>query len=89
MRLAFIGLGAAAHNIHLPACRLLGARVEVVAGCDPDPKARERASTTWKLPSVYEDPARMLAEVAVDWVVIVTPPAMHREHALLALVGVE
>ena len=85
MRIAFIGLGAAAHNIHLPACRLLRARVEVVAGCDPEPAARKRASTTWKIPAVYEDPATMLSEVSADWVVIVTPPAMHREHALLAL----
>jgi D-apiose dehydrogenase len=85
MRVAFIGLGAAAHNIHLPACRLLRARVEVVAGCDPDPAARKRASVTWKIPAVYEDPATMLSEVSADWVVIVTPPAMHREHALLAL----
>ena len=85
IRVAFIGLGAAANNIHLPACRLLRARVEVVAGCDPDPSARTRASTTWKIPAVYEDPATMLAETRADWVVIVTPPVLHREHALLAL----
>ena len=85
MRIAFIGLGAATHNIHLPACRLLGERVQVVAGCDPDPVARERARTRWRVPAVYDDPASMLAAIEADWVVIVTPPAMHRAHAQLAL----
>ncbi|CAN5852359.1 Gfo/Idh/MocA family oxidoreductase [soil metagenome] len=85
MRIAFIGLGAATHNIHLPACRLLGDRVQVVAGCDPDPVARERARTTWKVPAVYDDPATMLKGLEADWVVIVTPPSMHRAHAELAL----
>jgi predicted dehydrogenase len=84
-RLAIIGLGAAARNIHLPAFRRLGGRVEVVAGCDPDPSARGRAAKTWKLPRVFAEPAEMLDQVDSDWVVVCTPPAMHREHTRLAL----
>jgi D-apiose dehydrogenase len=84
-RIAIIGLGAATNNIHLPALRLLGSRVEVVAGCDPDSGARERAATKWKIPQVFTEPSEMLGAVESDWVVIVTPPAMHRPHAELAL----
>ena len=84
-RVAVIGLGAATNNIHLPALRLLGSRVQVVAGCDPDPAARERASTKWRIPRVFADPAEMLGAVESDWVIVVTPPAMHREHAEQAL----
>ena len=84
-RVSIIGLGAATNNIHLPALRQLGARAEVVAGCDPDPATRERASTKWKIPKVFAEPAEMLASVESEWVVVVTPPAMHREHAELAL----
>lgn len=85
IRLAFIGLGAVAHNIHLPACRLLGDRVHVVAGSDPDAVARTRAATRWKIPALFESPAEMLASVAADWVIVGTPPALHRAHTELAL----
>ena len=37
-----IGLGAAARSIHMPAYARLSGKVRVVAGCDPDPKARDR-----------------------------------------------
>lgn len=84
-RLAIIGLGAAARNIHLPACRSLGQRVDVVAGCDPDPAARDRAAKKWKIPRVFAEPAEMLDAVDCDWVIVCTPPAFHREHARLAL----
>jgi predicted dehydrogenase len=84
-RIAIIGLGAATNNIHLPALRLLGARVQVVAGCDPDPAARDRAATKWKIPHVFAEPGEMLGAVESDWVIVVTPPAMHREHAEQAL----
>jgi predicted dehydrogenase len=85
MRVAFIGLGAVAHNIQLPACRLLGGRVQVVAGCDPDAAARDRAIRHWKIPAVFEDPAAMLAAAKPDWVFVCTPPALHRAHTELAL----
>lgn len=84
-RIAFIGLGAVAHNIHLPAMRLLRDRVQLVAGSDPDAAARDRAATRWKIPRVFADPSVMLAEVQADWIIVGTPPALHREHAQLAL----
>ncbi|HEY7860550.1 MAG TPA: Gfo/Idh/MocA family oxidoreductase, partial [Gemmatimonadaceae bacterium] len=84
-RVAFIGLGAVAHNIHLPAMRLLGDRVQVVAGSDPDAASRDRAATRWKIPRMFADPSAMLADVQADWIIVGTPPALHREHAQLAL----
>ena len=44
VRIALLGLGAAARDIHGPACQEL-AGVEVVAGADPEPEARKRFSS--------------------------------------------
>lgn len=83
-RLAFIGLGAVTRNIHLPACRTLGARVQVVGGVDPDGSARERAAALG-VPATFTDPSAMLAALRPDLVAVCTPPDLHREHTTLAL----
>ncbi len=80
-----IGLGAAARRIHLPACRLLQSRVSVVAGCDPDVAAREETQKRWRLPAIFSDPDEMLQKTKPDVVSVCTPPALHRDHSLLAL----
>jgi predicted dehydrogenase len=82
--LAVIGLGAAARNIHLPAYAKLAGKVRVVGGCDPDRNARESAREKWRLP-VFEDAREMIEQLRPDVVAVCTPPALHREHALLAL----
>ena len=81
---AIIGLGAAANHIHLPAYAKLGKQVRLVGGCDPNSAARERAHRKWRLP-VFEDPLEMLERTRPDVVTICTPPALHRDQALLAL----
>ena len=82
--LAVIGLGAAARNIHLPAYAKLAGKVRVVGGCDPDRNARESAREKWRLP-VFEDAREMIEQLGPEVVAVCTPPALHREHALLAL----
>ena len=81
---AIIGLGAAADHIHLPAYALLRGQMRVVGACDPDPQARERARRKWRVP-VFEDAQQMLQQVHPEVVTVCTPPALHRDHALLAL----
>ncbi len=81
---ALIGLGSAARRIHLPAYAKLASRVRVIAGCDPATEAREEARQKWGI-AVYDSPAAMLEAVHPDIAVICTPPAFHRDHALLAL----
>lgn len=83
-KLAIIGLGAAAQHIHFPAYAQIGSQVRLVGGCDPDAPARDRAARACRMP-VFEDPERMIDEVRPDVVTVCTPPALHRDHALVAL----
>ncbi|HAX44232.1 MAG TPA: hypothetical protein DCY80_16920, partial [Solibacterales bacterium] len=73
-RLAVIGLGWAARELHLPALRRTGA-FEVVGTADPSPG----------LKAGYLDYREILERVECDAVLIATPPALHREGAEAAL----
>ena len=83
-RIGIIGLGAAARHIHLPAYRRLGARLELVGGADPDFSARTRAEQLG-VRATFDTPISMLEAGRPDIVAVCSPPALHREHALLAL----
>lgn len=85
IRLAIIGLGAAAVNIHLPAYRRLRDRVRVVAGCDVDAGARARARDAWNLADVFESPEAMIDATAPDVIAVCTPPSFHHDQVLLGL----
>jgi predicted dehydrogenase len=83
-RIAIIGLGAVARNIHLPAYGQLGDRLAIVGGCDPDAAARDSAQQRG-LPLVVAEPRELLERTKPDLVAVCTPPLLHREHAELAL----
>ena len=84
VRVAIIGLGAVTHNIHLPAYAQLKGEVCVVAGCDVDEGAR-RMALKCGVPAVFDDPSEMIQKTEPDIVSVCTPPALHNEHTLLAL----
>ena len=65
MRVAMIGLGAAARNIHLPAFATLAGRVTVVGGADPAADARAKASRHG-VPAVFAEPREMLQRLRPD-----------------------
>jgi D-apiose dehydrogenase len=69
-RIAIVGLGQAAKNIHLPAYRKIPA-LEIVGGCDPAAKPRAFAFPLFS--SVQE----MLARTKPDILAVVTPPDSH------------
>jgi len=85
IRVAMIGLGAVSRNLHLPAYSQLKDQVTVVAGCDPDSAARRLVGAKWRLPQIYDNPQEMIEKSRPDVVSVCTPPALHREHCLLAL----
>lgn len=85
MRVAIIGLGAAAHNIHLPAYAMIRDKVTVVGGCDISEKVRDRTRKQWNLQAVYDNPEEMIEKTGPDIVSIITPPAQHFDHCQTAL----
>ncbi|GMQ82946.1 MAG: Gfo/Idh/MocA family oxidoreductase [Rhodothermia bacterium] len=82
-RIAVVGLGAVTRNIHLPAYTLIRDRLDVVAGCDPNPDARAAAIKIF--PQVYQDAEEMIKAESPDIVAVCTPPRFHRDHCLMAL----
>jgi predicted dehydrogenase len=82
-RVALVGLGTAAYGIHLPALAQL-ARARLIAGVDPSAAARDRFARSHGLP-VYSELLPMLERERPDWVVVATPPKLHREACLAAL----
>lgn len=84
-RVGIIGLGAAAHNIHLPAYAMIKDKVTVVGGCDISEKARERAGKELNIPAVYDNAEEMIRETRPDIVSIISPPAQHFDHCQTAL----
>jgi len=85
IRVAIIGLGAAAHNIHLPAYAMIRDKITVVGACDISANAKERAKKVWSLYDLFNDPEEMIEKTKPDIVSIITPPAQHFEHCQLAL----
>jgi predicted dehydrogenase len=83
VRVALAGLGEAAHGIHLPALAQLD-QVRLVAGADPNVKARSQFEGAHKLP-VYADALEMIERERPDWVVVATPPAYHLPVCLAAM----
>jgi predicted dehydrogenase len=77
-RLAIVGLGTAAKNIHLPAYKKLK-NLEVVAGCDPAVR-----SDRYHFP-MFSDAQKMLREVRPDILSVVTPPVTHFELVSMGL----
>jgi predicted dehydrogenase len=85
LKIAILGLGQAARNIHLPALRGLGEQFEAAAVCDPDEAAREAAQAAAPGAKIYADPYEAIRGGGIDAVDICSPPALHCEQACAAL----
>ena len=85
IRVAIIGLGAAAHNIHLPAYAMIRDKMIVVGGCDINENARNYTRQKWNIEGIYSTPEEMIDKTRPDIVSIITPPAQHFEHCQIAL----
>jgi predicted dehydrogenase len=85
IRVALIGTGAIAVQNHIPGIRL-HPEGEVVALCDPDPRALDAASAASGIRRTYSDYRALIAERDIDAVVIATPNHVHAPIALAAVV---
>lgn len=83
-RVAIIGLGKVAENIHLPACASLP-EVEVVGACEPDQTRRQRIADKFRVGATYDDAVTLLKRTQPDLVIVGTPPDTHHALSLLAL----
>ena len=83
VRVGLLGLGAAAREIHAPACRLL-AGVELVAGADPSEAARAQALDWAPGLTCYDSAEALLESERPDWVIVAAPPSAHGELCRLA-----
>lgn len=80
LRIGIAGLGRA-FSIMLPA--LASEKLEIVAGADPRPEARERFSADFKA-RAYPTVEEMCTDSAVEAVYISTPHGFHRANVLAA-----
>lgn len=84
LRVGIVGLGrlgqrhAAALAHHTPGCAL-------VAACSPVEAERAYASSQLGIANVYADLDSLLADKAVDAVVLVTPTSLHADQAIAVL----
>lgn len=83
-RVAVVGLGQVARELHLPACSSLP-EVVVVGACDPRPERREWARRAHGVTALYESAEALLEREKPDVVMIGTPPDSHRDLCRLAL----
>ena len=83
MRIGFVGLGAAARELHIPALTKI-ARAVPVGGCDTSPEARERWCSATGLPAVASLD-EMLDRFDPEAVVVASPPDSHAELCVAAL----
>jgi predicted dehydrogenase len=84
LKLALVGVGAAAQVNHLPALKRLE-DVEVVALCDHDPEKAARVAQKWGIPSSYSRLEELLDDDAIDAVDLTTPNYLHAPMAIAAL----
>ncbi|MEU8708100.1 Gfo/Idh/MocA family oxidoreductase [Streptomyces sp. NPDC048565] len=85
LRAAVVGTGAIAQGAHLPALRALEPAVDVVAAVDVSAESVREFCEQGGIPHAYTSLDDLLAEQRPDFVVICTPPAVHREQTVAAL----
>lgn len=84
VRIALVGVGAAAQINHLPVLKKMDG-VELVALCDRDPEKAARVAQKFGVPASYNRFEELLADDSIDAVDITTPNYLHAPMAEAAL----
>jgi len=84
LRIALVGVGAAAQINHLPALKKLP-DVELVGLVDRDPEKAARVAAKFGVPKAYSRFESLLEDEAVDAVDLTTPNYLHAPMAIAAL----
>jgi 1,5-anhydro-D-fructose reductase (1,5-anhydro-D-mannitol-forming) len=85
LRIAAIGCGDIAQRRHFPQIEALHGTAELVAIAGRDRTRLKDCAARFKVPRWYTDPAAMLRDVAIDAVLVLTPPDSHAEYAEMAV----
>lgn len=84
LRVALVGVGAAAQVNHIPALKRTDG-VELVALVDRDPEKAGRVAAKFGIPHVHDRVDHMLADETIDAVDICTPNYLHAPIGIAAL----
>ena len=84
LRVALVGVGAAAQINHLPVLKKLE-DVELAALCDRDPEKTSRVAQKFGVPTSYTRFEELLNDDSIDAVDITTPNYLHAPMAIAAL----
>lgn len=84
LRIAVIGAGKVAQNLHLPAIEK-STRCELVAVCDASLHVAQAVGTRYSVPGVYDSVDAVLGDDAVEAVLIAVGDPLHVHTAMAAL----
>jgi predicted dehydrogenase len=76
LRVGIVGFGRLAREFYLPALRMLPG-LRVVAVADPLPASRDAAAARVPGAVIHADPHALVAETALDGVLVASPPSTH------------
>lgn len=87
LRVALIGNGMICNAAHLPVLAHLReqGRLDIVAVADIRPQAAQETAARYAIPHWFDDPQKMLDDIAPDFVAVCTPNIHHVEWTLKAL----
>ncbi|GBQ49762.1 Gfo/Idh/MocA family protein [Acidomonas methanolica] len=85
LSLGLLGAGEVAQLIHLPILRQLRDRYQVTALYDPSPSVLSQVGDAWGIPHRHHTADALVADPAIDAVMILSPDQFHGEHARAAL----
>jgi predicted dehydrogenase len=84
LRLALVGVGAAAQIAHIPAIKRMEG-IELAALCDRDPEKAARVAAKFQVPKVHARFDDLLADEEIDAIDVCTPNYLHAPMGIAAL----
>src|SRR3972149_8915105 len=84
VKVAIVGAGYAANNIHLPDWRYI--KADIVAVCDIDEKNAKKTAENWGIKKIYTDFNSLLKNEKRDVIIdLCTPPSIHAPMSIQAM----
>jgi len=85
LRIAAIGYGDIAQRRHFPEIQALSGTAELVAIAGRDPVRVMECAERFNVPHAFTDVEKMLSDIAIDAVLVLTPPDSHADYAEMAV----